>query len=158
MGDDAAAEPRRHQWPQSDLDDVPAEQQHDTAPRARRARHAGHHGAQVARREHIGQPVEKRGEGAIAAGRCGEERRLDLVAPGGDGDRPHPAEIGLLVGHAQAPAGAPLPGMTMFFSRSVMVPKGNLVRICTGSRRSSSVSQTRVSERLENSPLVSITG
>ena len=46
----------------------------------------------------------------------------------------------------------------MSLSRSVMVPNGNLLRICTGRRRASSVSQRRVSERLENMPLVSITG
>ncbi len=69
------------------------------------------------------------------------------------------AEVGLAIRHAQRlMADVVVPGRSISLSRRVMVPKGNLLRICTGSRRASSVSQMRVSERLEKSPFVSMVG
>ena len=61
------------------------------------------------------------------AGRRGEERRVDLVAPPGDGDGLEATQVRLAVGHTQSARrlSTARPGSTISLKRSVMVPKGN---------------------------------
>ena len=137
------ASQRPQQRAQPDLDHVAARRAGPRPAARAAAGHAGDDRAQVPGGEHVGQAVEEGGEGAVGAGRRGEEGGIDLVAPRRRRGRcVTRLEVGLAVGHAQRLGLAVVRrGSTISFSRSVMVPKGNLLRICTGSRRASSVSQ-----------------
>src|SRR5215210_4358660 len=159
MGDDAAFQPGIHERAEADLDDVAPEQQDHPAVIPLCLYHGIHHSAEVLCGEDIGEATEKGGKGAVRPGGRREQGGIHFVPPLGHRDGADSAEICLPIAHAQRlMAEAEAPGRTMSLSRRVMVPKGNLVRICTGSLRASSVSQMRVSERLETRPLVSITG
>ena len=65
VGHDTAADPLDDERPETDLDDVPSDEQHDPAPGAVRGGHAGDDRPQVAGGENVGKAGEEGREGTV---------------------------------------------------------------------------------------------
>src|SRR5581483_3446999 len=140
VGDDAAANERREQGPEADLDDVSPEHD-DHAAAARRAGEVARHGAEVPLRQHVRQRAPERREAPVGAGRLGEQRRGDLVGPLRDRDGLQLAEVRLaVIGHGRSAAGS-----VYSLSLSVTWPNENVDWSASSTRGTASESHMRAS-------------